>query len=116
MARPVSLLLLSLAAITLGSSAILVLLDFRPQVFPPREHGYLASFPLGAIAIAWVLWQVARKATASELLRAVLLAAAFLFWAANQLWSDTPRATLYNDLAAGLFVPRRPSFDDESCR
>ena len=33
-----------------------------------------------------------------------MLAAAFLFWAANQFWPDVPQATLFNDLAVALFV------------
>lgn len=37
-------------------------------------------------------------------MKAVLLSVAFLFWAANQLWPDTPQATLFNDLAIALFV------------
>ena len=32
-------------------------------------------------------------------LKAVLLAIAFLFWAANQLWPNSPQATIYNDIA-----------------
>jgi hypothetical protein len=34
----------------------------------------------------------------------VVLAAAFLFWAANQLFSESPHAVLLNDLAIALFV------------
>jgi hypothetical protein len=34
----------------------------------------------------------------------MLLAAAFLFWSANQFWPESPRATLFNDLAVALFV------------
>ena len=36
--------------------------------------------------------------------RAIVLAAAFLFWAANQFWPDSLQATLFNDLAVALFV------------
>jgi hypothetical protein len=32
------------------------------------------------------------------------LAAAFLFWAANQFWPSLPQASLFNDIAIGLFV------------
>jgi hypothetical protein len=32
------------------------------------------------------------------------LAAAFFFWAANQLWPTLRQATLYNDIAIALFV------------
>ena len=37
-------------------------------------------------------------------MKAGALAIAFLFWAANQMWSDLPLATLFNDIAIGLFV------------
>jgi len=39
-----------------------------------------------------------------EFLKAILLAVAFLFWAANQFWPDLPQATLFNDIAIALFV------------
>jgi hypothetical protein len=38
------------------------------------------------------------------MVKAILLAVAFLFWAANQLWPELPQATLFNDLAIALFV------------
>ena len=34
----------------------------------------------------------------------MMLAVAFLFWAANQLWPDLPQATPFNDIAIVLFV------------
>jgi hypothetical protein len=37
-------------------------------------------------------------------LKATVLAAAFLLWAANQFWPQAPSATLWNDLAIALFV------------
>ena len=39
-----------------------------------------------------------------EVVKAALLAIAFLFWAANQLWPDIPQATFFNDIAIALFV------------
>jgi len=39
-----------------------------------------------------------------EFAKAIMLAAAFLFWAANQLWPALPQATLFNDIAIALFV------------
>ena len=36
--------------------------------------------------------------------RDVMLAVAFLFWAANQYWSASRRAVLWNDIAIALFV------------
>jgi hypothetical protein len=40
----------------------------------------------------------------AEFVKAIVLAAAFLFWAANQLWPDLRQATLFNDIAIALFV------------
>ena len=56
------------------------------------------------IAIAYLLYQSARRPSAKEFLKAMMLAVAFLFWAANQLWPDLPQATLFNDIAIALFV------------
>jgi uncharacterized membrane protein len=39
-----------------------------------------------------------------EVVKAIMLAVAFLFWAANQLWPDLPQATLFNDIAIAFFV------------
>ena len=73
-------------------------------MFPPRSHDLLAAFALAAIALAYLVHQLARRPRVTELAKAVLLAAAFLFWAANQLWPSLPQAALFNDIAIGLFV------------
>jgi hypothetical protein len=36
--------------------------------------------------------------------KTIILASAFLFWAANQAWPMLHQATLFNDLAIALFV------------
>jgi len=56
------------------------------------------------IAIAYLLYQSARRPAGKEFVKAMMLAVAFLFWAANQLWPDLPQATLFNDIAIALFV------------
>jgi hypothetical protein len=56
------------------------------------------------IAIAYLLYQRARRPAAKEFVKTIMLAIAFLFWAANQLWPDLPQATLFNDVAIALFV------------
>jgi len=50
------------------------------------------------------VYQLVHRPPGRELIKAVLLAAAFLFWAANQFWPESPQATLYNDIAIALFV------------
>ena len=56
------------------------------------------------IALAYLAYQAAHRPAPLEMVKAVLLAIAFLFWAANQLWPDIPQAMLFNDIAIALFV------------
>ena len=93
-----------LGVVTLADVAVLFVWDIAPALFPPRSHDFLAAFSLTAIAVAYLVYQVAHRPAIPELVKAVLLAIAFLFWAANQLWPDLPQATLFNDVAIGLFV------------
>jgi hypothetical protein len=90
--------------LTLISVGALLLRDVAPQAFPTRAHDVLAAFPLAMIAIAYLLYQNARRPVAKEFVKAIMLAAAFLFWAANQFWPDSRHATLFNDIAIALFV------------
>jgi hypothetical protein len=95
---------LVLGLVTLISVGLLLAWDVNPKLFPARAHDFLAAFPLAMIAIAYLLYQGARRPAAKELVKAIMLAIAFLFWAANQLWPDLPQATLFNDFAIALFV------------
>jgi len=83
---------------------LLLVWDAFPQMFPARSHDFIASFPLALIAVAYLAYQAAHRPAPKEWLKAVLLAIAFLFWAANQLWPDLRQATLFNDIAIALFV------------
>ena len=78
--------------------------DVVPQWFPARSHDFLGAFSLAMIAVAYLVYQAVHRPPGRELVKAVLLAAAFLFWAANQYWPWSARATLYNDIAIALFV------------
>ena len=93
-----------LGTVTLASVAALFLWDAMPTLFPSRAHDWLGAAPLALIAVAYLLYQSVRRPAAAEVFKAVLLAIAFLFWAANQLWPDAAAATLFNDIAIGLFV------------
>ena len=95
---------LVLGMLTLVSLGLLLAWNVNPKFFPIRVHGFLAAFPLAMIAIAYLLYQSARRPSAKEFLKAMMLAVAFLFWAANQLWPDLAQATLFNDIAIALFV------------
>jgi hypothetical protein len=88
----------------LASVGVLLAWDVSAQLFPPRAHDFLGAFPLAMIAIAYLAYQAAHRPARKELFKAILLAIAFLFWSANQLWPNLPQATLCNDIAIALFV------------
>lgn len=93
-----------LGTLTLGSVVLLLTWDAVPRIFPAGAHDALGALPLALIAVAYLVHQFIRQPTRMELIKAVALAAAFLFWAANQLWPDRPAAVLFNDIAIALFV------------
>ena len=99
--RAVSLIL---GLVTLAGVAVLLVWDASPRLFPAGSHDLIAAFPLATIAIAYLVYQAAHRPPMKELAKAVMLAVAFLFWAANQFWPDLPQATLFNDIAIALFV------------
>lgn len=92
------------AVVTLISCGVLLVWDALPSLFPARAHDVLGAFPLAMIAVAYLIYQIAHRPPVREFLKAIMLAVAFLFWAANQLWPDIRQATLFNDIAIVLFV------------
>ena len=93
-----------LGAISIAAVAALLAWDAFPALFPSRAHDLLGALPLALIAFSYLAYQAARRPQPVEALKAIMLAAAFLFWAANQLWPELPQATLFNDIAIALFV------------
>lgn len=102
--RPRRLVPLILGIITLAAVVLLYVGDARPRLLPAGSHDALAAFSLAMIALAYMVFQLMHRRPAAELLKTTLLAAAFLFWAANQFWPNLPQASLFNDIAIGLFV------------
>jgi hypothetical protein len=93
-----------LGVVTLISVGMLFAWDVFPKLFPSNAHDFLAAFPLAMIASAYLFYQSAHRPAPLEVVKAIVLAAAFLFWAANQFWPNLRQATLFNDIAIGLFV------------
>jgi hypothetical protein len=93
-----------LGGMTLAGVVVLLVWDVRPDFFKPQAHDWLAAFPLALIAVAYLAYQTVRRPAPAEMLKAILLAVAFLLWAANQFWPNLRQATLFNDLAIALFV------------
>lgn len=93
-----------LCIVTLVSVGVLLLWDILPGLFPAKAHDLLAAIPLAMIACVCLAYEAVRRPARSELIKAILLACAFLFWAANQFWPASRQATLFNDIAIALFV------------
>jgi hypothetical protein len=98
------LLSLILGILTLAAVVLLFIVDAAPRLLPAGSHDSLAAFSLAMTACAYVVFQMVRHRALAELVKTILLAAAFLFWAANQIWTNLPQASLFNDIAIGLFV------------
>jgi hypothetical protein len=92
------------AAAALTGVCALLAWDIRPQFFPANAHTLLGALPLAMIAVAWLAHHAAQRASFRDWLKAVLLSAAFLFWAANQCLPNARAAALCNDIAIALFV------------
>jgi hypothetical protein len=94
----------ALGGITFVSIALLFAWDLDPKLFTGPVHAWLEAFSLAGIAVAYLIYQSAHHPQPPEWLKASMLAVAFLFWAANQIWPDPQQALLFNDLAIALFV------------
>jgi hypothetical protein len=95
--------------VAVGSIAMLSLVplfawDVAPTGFPSRSHDLLGAIPLFAIAASYLAQQLVQRPSRLAWLRATIVIAAFVAWAANQYWSEHPLATLWNDIAIALFV------------
>jgi hypothetical protein len=93
-----------LGVVSLATVLVLLVWDVLPGRFPARSHDFLGALPLAAIAVAYFIYQTVRRPSHAEMFKAILLAVAFLFWAANQFWPEATYATLFNDIAIALFV------------
>lgn len=93
-----------LGVLTVASVVVLYAWDAFPTSFPARSHDFLGAFSLTMIALAYLAHQGVQRPPFREWVRAVIVIAAFAFWAGNQLWPDSHQTILLNDVAIGLFV------------
>ncbi len=94
----------ALGIIALASVGMLLLCDANPSYFSASAPNVLRAFPLAVVAFAYLVYQSAHRPPPLELVKAILLAAAFLFWAANQFWPNLHHGTTLNDIAIALFA------------
>jgi hypothetical protein len=84
-----------LGGVTLAGVAVLLSLDALPNLFPSGSHEILAAFSLATIALAYLVYQIAHRPAAMELLKALMLAVAFLFCYIEISGFPAPPAELY---------------------
>lgn len=101
--------LMARSPLALGSIAVLSLVpllawDAAPARFPSRSHDVLGAGPLFAIAVAYFAQQLVQRPPLLGWMRAAIVVAAFVAWAANQYLPDHGLATPWNDIAIALFV------------
>jgi len=92
------------AVVSALSLVPLLIWNATPATFPQHAHDLLASVPLAGVGLACLLQPFLRHAPRSDLVKALLAAAAFFAWAGNQRWPDHPQALVMNDVAVALFV------------
>ena len=97
-------LAVSLGGVTLAFVAAVLLCDAFPHMLPGKTHDVLAAVSLALIAFSYMVYQAAHCPPWREWAKAIMLALAFLLWAANQVWPDPHQAVILNDLAIALFV------------
>jgi len=93
-----------LGVVTMVCVALLLSSDLFPALLPAGMHGFVEATPLALIALVYLLYQSVHRPPLREWIKAILLAAAFLFWSANQFWPNPHQATIFNDIAISLFV------------
>jgi hypothetical protein len=71
---------LTLGVVSLAGVGLLLLWDIVPKLFPAVSHDFLAAFPLAMIACVWLVHEATRRPARWEVVKAVLLASAFLFF------------------------------------
>jgi hypothetical protein len=94
----------ALGMLTVAAVGLLLAVDALPLGFSRLHHDRLGAVPLALIAIAYLMHQSVLRPAPKELLKTVLVAAAFLCWSANLFWPDPLVAMLMGDAAIALFV------------
>ena len=102
--RPVRAVTVLLIGAALVGSLVLLVLDAWAGFRESDARRVISAIPLVAIALACLAFHATWTPSPLDLLKRVLLSAAFLFWAANQLFPDEGWAPVANDVAIALFV------------
>ena len=83
------------------AACVLVLMN---QLVPARTHSWLSALPLALAGSAFALLQVRLKPPRATLLKRLLLASAFVFWAVDQMLPAGRIATFVGDAVIAAYV------------
>ena len=90
-----------LARASLVAACGLVLMN---QLVPAAMHTWLSALPLALAGTAFALLQLRLKPDRATLLKRLLLAAAFVFWAVDQMLPAGRLATFIGDAVIAAYV------------
>ena len=91
-------------ALALIASVLLLLFDGAPQLLPGARHASLSAAPLLLIGVAYIGLQPLIRPRPLELLKRLMLGAAFILWGIDQLLPSGSLATILGDVVITLYV------------
>lgn len=95
-------LLARLSVLTAG--ALLLASIFMPASSQTRLHPWISALPLALAGMGYALFQLQLRPSRAVLLKRLLLAAAFLFWAIDQLMPAGRVAVFIGDAVIAVYV------------
>ncbi|MBF6560362.1 MAG: hypothetical protein IVW56_08745 [Candidatus Binataceae bacterium] len=94
----------ALAICAVAASAVLFGVDGFPALAMRIGHAPASAAPLILIGTAYLLMSALVRVSPLDLLKRVLLAAAFILWGVDQLMTPGPLARLIGDVVITLYV------------
>ncbi len=92
----------TLMVLALIFAGVLVLSNL-PSI-PARLHTYLSSLPLALTGVAYAILQLRSRPPRATLLKRLLLAATFIFWAIDQLLDSGQLSRFIGDVVIANYV------------
>jgi hypothetical protein len=88
----------------LAAGALLLASIFLPLPSHTRLHPWISALPLALAGIGYALFQFQLRPTRAVLLKRLLLAAAFVFWAIDQVMPAGRVAVFIGDVVIAAYV------------
>jgi hypothetical protein len=94
-----------LARLSVFSAGVLLLAGiFMPLASHTRLHPWISALPLALAGIGYALFQIQLRPPRAMLLKRLLLAAAFVFWAIDQVMPAGRLAVFIGDAVIAAYV------------